>query len=279
MRRYALPKYKVHPGIPTMKRIRKAILGAGMALSDGMQDRPGYVVDRKSFGFIRIRYEDYGKEEQSLSKLLPILSQRFAAVLMAGTGNYRDHAEILVTAKPLQRIEGCISSIRDKKAKSRNLVVAQTMIREDVWQAICQQQFKSWMKEIPQTVEGFRDQARKLWVEYEKELKEPPSLRMLAHKDGLSAITGFLQHQFVVGLKEHFDFMVTRHPSEAERNAFLDTVGELCFIQFILAQTRYQWRPSASCGPQFGEWALHASLLQSFADIALKEVHKESEEE
>lgn len=70
---------------------------------------------------------------------------------------------------------------------------------------------------------------------------------------------------FTVGLATHVSLMAEKGPIDAP---FVETVGEFLGLHNILAMTRYQWRPSDSGGPQFGEWPEHVKVLQALLRVA-----------
>jgi hypothetical protein len=127
---------KLHPGIPTMKRVRRAILKAGMTLSDGNFAK-GYLVDLQRRGFVRVRWGDCEDREGNLVKLQPIFAKRFATMITVGTGNYGGPAEMILAPKPLPAttVPGYDTSFGRDFMPKKPLYVAQAMIREDVWQA------------------------------------------------------------------------------------------------------------------------------------------------
>ena len=77
---------------------------------------------------------------------------------------------------------------------------------------------------------------------------------------------------FTVGLASHFNMIMEKPEKSPE---FFKTVAEFAFIHSLLAQTRYQWHPSTSAGPQFGEWRTHEKLLKCFAAVARNNKNKE----
>ena len=270
-------KLKIHKGIPTAKRVRKIVVDAGFPLSDGASN-PGYMVSLQTRGFVKVRWEGYDNEEAKLLQLQPLLSKRFATMITTGTRSYADRAEMIVAPKPLQGQESYKASFKYRKTfETRNLHVAQAMIREDVWQAILSMKFRSWRKEVPDNIEGFRKEARAFWEELKTIGLEYRVMRIMEFRDK-NIVAAFTKDEFVKGLDTHFELMLQKNPTGQELEDFLDTVAELAFVQNILSQIRYQWRPSDGSGPQGGEWKLHQEFCQKMADVAAAEIQRRKED-
>ena len=62
--------------------------------------------------------------------------------------------------------------------------------------------------------------------------------------------------------------MKSKTLSDAERDAFLDSVAELFFVWRVLRSCRFTWQPVGSNGPQCGEWIAHADLLGALYRLA-----------
>lgn len=86
---------------------------------------------------------------------------------------------------------------------------------------------------------------------------------------------------FTVGWGTHWELAVWKHSngklSDKEREVFLDVVAESCFVYRVMMSARYWWRPSYSCGPQFGEYDRQETLYSEFAKIARKQSKKYKE--
>jgi hypothetical protein len=253
-------KDKTPKGVPTMKRVQRTIVGAGQAVSDaGFQG--GFLVDRKSRGFIRVRAGSCEGELERLKVLRKLLRRKWATFLTVGTGAYAHTTELILGPKPKR-----YGTSFGVKKKVRNLPVAQAMIREDVWLAICGGTFHSW-RGRDFGVQDYREAARDLYRSYHGEgpgiLSDPPHeghpVFHLAH----SELTG-------PGLGYHFHQMMEHHPEGEELERFLDVVGETIFVQNYLASIRFQWQPGHSSGPQFGEWSAHKEYLGALFSIAVK---------
>jgi hypothetical protein len=297
--RKGCPPEKVHPGIPTMKRVRKAIQRAGLPLSDG-GFAEGYMVNLQRRGFIRVRWGAQENDCERLDALRPILADRFAIVITVGTGSYGNRAEMLVAPKPLPTAKNRKEYDKDpekydykvsfgaKRLPHTALPVAQAMIREDVWQAILKLKHKDgWRPETPRGLEGFRKLAREHWVAYAGYLNLDPKSeeyfdKRLFFRDELrqkNVVSAFSKNEAgLLGLEAHLELMAAHNPKGKVLDDFLDTVGEMSFVQYILAQTRYQWNPGNGGGPQIGEWLLQEKFAKAIHMIAAKEAKRHREE-
>ena len=275
----------LHPGIPTVNRVREAILDAGMPLSDGGHI-PGYLVSLyESNRFVRVRWCSYGEDHaEILAKVKTLLSDRFATMITIGTGSYADSAEMTVAPKPLNLKDAYSPYFRDQpEIRREDLRVAQAMIREDVWQALCNLNHKSWNDKIPSDCAGYKSLVREHW---EKQLKAKQAsstlpqgeLWVLARGLDTSLVASILKDKLVYSLGTHFGLMLEKNLTESELTDFLDTVSETLHVQRMLSLLRYQWHPAGPIGPQFGEWPLHQDFARALGVITERVVkHQEDE--
>ena len=275
----------LHPGIPTVNRVREAILDAGMPLSDGGHI-PGYLVSLyESNRFVRVRWCSYGEDHaEILAKVKTLLSDRFATMITIGTGSYADSAEMTVAPKPLNLKDAYSPYFRDQpEIRREDLRVAQAMIREDVWQALCNLNHKSWNDKIPSDCAGYKSLVREHW---EKQLKAKQAsstlpqgeLWVLARELDTSLVASILKDKLVYSLGTHFGLMLEKNLTESELTDFLDTVSETLHVQRMLSLLRYQWHPAGPIGPQFGEWPLHQDFARALGVITERVVkHQEDE--
>jgi hypothetical protein len=274
-------KRKIHPGIPTMQRVRKAIEESGLVLTDEAFSK-GFTVGRMFLGYIRVRSEKYGNEVEELTKLQAVLDQqgRFATVITVGTGMYSSQAELLVLPKPCTDGKGYGASFSPSQGYLGTVSpVAQAMIRNDVWEAICGMTLNSDYRGLPSTAGRFKDLAKDLWdkcLEHERFMRAPVEkdqmsdkyIRSMEFRELLqndNVVASHMKGRAGTGLREHFDLMVGKgldgKLTPEVVTDFLATVGETVFVQMILSNVRYQWEPSSGNGPQFGEWAMHLDYL------------------
>jgi hypothetical protein len=267
-RNRSIPDSRTPEGVPTLKRVRKAM--AECPLSDGGREE-GYSIDLQKRGFVRIRWYDNSNAVEQLTKLLPLFSD-YAAMISAGTGGYARLAQLLLGPKPGNYT--CALGVHSVEF-TRHLKVRQAMIREDVWQALCQLPYDSEDVDTPKTAQGFRALARVFWQEARdvadiKDTRLRQAQQFAFRYSGTGNVVAALTRDglgMARGLGLHFDLMVQRNP-KVHLEEFLDTVGEMAFVHCILSNLRYQWRPSNSSGPQYGEWKLHNAYHLAMAKVA-----------
>jgi hypothetical protein len=255
------PKKTLNYGIPTIKRVRRILKKAGFKVED-QGFKGGYLINKKSFGFIRVRSESNANALTELALIQPVLGERFGVEISSGTGVYSGGPMLVVTPKLDSNPVEPISFEDGRKFRERGnrnkLTVAHAMVREDVWQAL--------LKINPIRVEEFKQLARDM---HEKVQGDPPKSRlMFQHKLEGNLVSAWLAEEFVIGHLSHYLLFLELNPSEEELSQFTDTIAETVFIQNILASTRYQYRPSTSVGPQFGEWGRHVAFLNALAGVA-----------
>ncbi len=275
----------LHPGIPTVNRVRKAILDAGMPLSDG-NHTPGYLVSLYDNNrYVRVRWCSYEDDHaEILAKVQPILSDQFATMITIGTGSYARLAEMSVAPKPLEPKDAYNSYFRDQpETKREDLRVAQAMIREDVWQALCNLTHKSWNDRVPSDCAGYKSLVREHW-EKQLKIKQASStfpqgeLWVLAGELDTSLVASILRDKLVYSLGTHFGLMLEKNLKEPELTDFINTVSETIYVQRMLSLLRYQWHPAGPTGPQCGEWQLHRDFVRSLGVIA-EDIVKRQEDE
>lgn len=301
----------VPKGVPTLKRIEKVIADASLS-SFGGWGKEGYLVDVPQYGTVRIRWhgegEKYGKDAEALALVQPLLDE-YAAVIRAGHGSYAHDAEMLVFVKP-----GTKDYHGSSKEKKKSLLVQQAMIREDVWQALCagsldRSDFPPYKDGAPYTIKDYRVFARDFWdkafknvkaykvheEDLSKALSTDPSKKDLLQSlrevrcslyfvstDRDNPIGGWVGKDaipFTVGVGTNFQLMLEKYlaggVTEEQLNSWLDTVAEFVFVHIAIMPLRYWWRPSFSCGPQYGQWEQHEKAFTAFAGIAQKVVNEQ----
>lgn len=278
----ALPKqHLLHPGIPTASRVRK-LLEANFKVSDG-RFAGGYLVNLVRKGLVRVRWEG-GSGDEEVSRLqvaANLLGEGFSTMVTAGTGAYADSAELLVAPKALPHGQRYHYVLGEKGTK-KHAHVAQTMIREDVWQSLCEIPLVNEYGTKISTVQTFRNAAQEMWDGYQDALGRvkaggsPLSAYLLLDSIARKNPACLPQDIFCLGPMTHFQLMAMRKPIPSQRREFLNTVAELAFIQQVLSRVRYQWRPSDGSGPQFGDWAMHHNVLNRLTEIANKKAAQQA---
>jgi hypothetical protein len=257
-----------------MDRVKEVIEKAGLPLAEGYPS-DGFLVDLYPNQFVRVRW---GGESQifKLSELQAHLGA-FATVVTTGSGLYSDSAEMLVAPKPLPGGEHY--NVMFRKEESRDLRVVQAMIREDVWQALLEMKFQHWSKTIPSDYPSWRKLTGEFWEESKIPTGGPPLWLKNERLSRDNPVASFTKDEFIVGLGTHFELALKENPEGEELERFLDSVAEMAFVQFILMQIRHQWRVGTSCGPQWGNWAMHKEYLEKLAVLAQKGLSDSQEDE
>lgn len=281
-------------GVPTMQRVRKALTKGGLTISPG-GSHEGYLVDKKGLGIIRVRCAGYGVKEpvKQLEKAQACLGE-FATVIKAGTGSYRDAADLMVFCPP------GVDDYSGMKDPDRSLRVQPLMIREDVWQALLATPTENHFDHTPLTI----DDHRKLVVEvYEKCLEHMKkiddliaalpeegredharslgSLRMMLGSDFKHPVAPWLEKDevpFTVGMGTNWRLLVEKKLPVEQVQHVLDAVAEMIHVVKVLMPVRWHWMPSHSIGPQFGEWGAHVKFFETMLDVA-RSIKKEDDEE
>jgi hypothetical protein len=241
------PKKHTPAGVPTRARVQKIITKAGFQLYGDVPKKArltsgGYMVNKRRYGEVRVRFQDFGKEEENLAKLLPHLTE-YATMICAGEGRYANRADLLVRPKP--GTKDYYGGTGREKVKS--LAVELAMVREDVWQALLR--LHTSAKDT--TIEAY-------YRAIDNHLSGSKEDKLFDQVVGSDALP------FVVGQGTHWYLMKKKGPLPRE---FLRSTAEFAYIQGILAMTRYHWRPAYAIGPQFGEWGLHLRLLSTLVNV------------
>lgn len=298
-------------GVPTMYRVQKIAEKVGVPLYTGDWGTKSVVIDSPQGNEIRVRcHGSYGVQDpnkpydatQRINEQLDILNRlkdgldEYAVLLSSGSdacacykipndrnsGTYiLPDCELLIRPKPGTH-DGALSKHQTKKAP---LSVGHAMIREDIWRVMLDSTVEIWdgKRTSQKGIDAFYDSIKK-YVEYLKDEKNSEDFKKwgrlgarMERGENLPGVWLITKEiiPFSVGLSKHFELMMNKAEIPDE---FLKTVAEFAFINCLLAQTRYQWRLSASAGPQFGEWKAHERLLKSFAKVASAKV-KEQEAE
>ena len=266
----AVPK-----GIPTVKRVTTTLLKAGYQVNTGNYGE-GVLVDLRRYGHVRVRTgSDKDKDLVKVEKLF----SRYATVVRAGTGNYADEGELLLC--PKMGTEGYHGG-RSKSTKG--LPVAQMLIREDVWQAICTLRIENawWVdrKEKTISVDDYRTSARFVWDTLTKGGVEDTRYEL---ERGFAGAFEMNPVPFSWGLSSSFKWVARKfrlgEMAEAEVQPFLDTAAEFAFLELYLGTVRHMWRPSYGNGPQFGEWEMHRSFFEQLSKVARENVLKTQREQ
>lgn len=263
--------------VPDFLRIEILLKEKGFAVSDH-DSNEGLLIDDRKDGFVRVRQsraKSIKETERLLSSLVPVLDAAgFVSMVTCGTGNYPNSAELLIGPKPGEnrRVKGFPL---DEGVKKR-CCVAQSMVREDVWQILLAQKVESFVGDL--SMDKFREDAREM-LEKDLDLMEKNRAfedriqtallsidRSSDHKNSVrnsltpgEGISGF-------SLQQSMDLAIKLHTSHDELEAFVDELAEMCFVNAVFSSLHGQWVPSRSGGSN-EQWPLHRQVLKSFASI------------
>ncbi len=290
-------KYKIPLGVPTMKRVTKRLMAAGLPMYMGEFGTETYMVDNKGYGTIRVRFAGTAAETtQSALEAAQAVLGDFATVIRAGTGSYADRANLYVYAKPGVQIS-------DRPEKKEPLQVHHAMIREDVWQELLKMPYTHWSHDAPKKIEDFRAQGMALYEKAQECIKMNKKVVPLLEAEGkaqgkdnirdmgglfletalmrmplLGPLLGQELIPFTVGLATNFRLMCEKELPLKEAQSFVNDASEMAYVFCILSGLRYWWRPSCSAGPQWGPTDPHLKFHQAMGKVATRMVKQEKED-
>lgn len=284
-------------GIPTLACIEKVLKEADLPVTTEYGAK-GFVIDDVTEGFIRVRNGRFEEDQKTkaLEKALKVIQAAgYAGMIMCGTGNYANNAEILVAPKPGTVNENgsqfrlSVAGLNKEHSKSER-AVSQAMIREDVWQILLNMTLKNWDGEC--TYEIVRDQARKalandrerkknLETVTDPEVKALQALRfsLRVEDDKNIFIHGLLPQMGASGFyfRQAYELGQELATSDAELEAFVDDLAEMMFVQLAYSHIHGQWHPMTNSS-QDGNWEAHRAFLSKLAEIKGKWEVDEDEE-
>jgi len=273
-------------GVPTLQSVEKLLVDAKYAIEQGKEG--GYLVDEIGSGEVRVRWGGLGDHTLALYKIMPLLNL-YASMLSAGSGSYSHGAEILLRAKP--DTKGWRGSQR--KQKEKPLRLWQAMIREDVWQALCQLQIKSWDGSKVMGVDYFKARLQKevdnAIAHHKSKQKLRESMERLATtakttkdlelqllvKEAVyqseGAQNGSLIRDpipYTIGPGFHANLLAKKG---AVPDSFVQAWAELCHVEHVLNAITRPWRPEVS-GHQGGEWEIQQQVHSAIGGLIAGEL-------
>lgn len=245
------------PGLPTLQLIEKILLSAGYQVQKN--ERNSYLVDERDSGWVRVRCGYYEDRAEGLEKILPLFND-FAAMITTGTGNYGYGPEIQIF--PKYNPKKTYHLLAEKEEK-QVCYVYQAMILKEVWDAL-----------ISEMADGcYQVTRQKLQKEWDAAIHD-------GHFFGFGRSMVRSSVPFTMGLEEHTELVAAQHAkqpfSEQQISDFLDDAAGLLCLQGPLYNLRYWWRPSFSCGPQYGDLDAQKKFYLAMAEICER---KRAEEE
>ncbi len=221
-----------------------------------------------------------------LDTILPALQAEYAAMITVGTGSYASRGEVQVMPKPMDRGNKHLW-FRSRQRERGPLHVYQAMILDEVWDELVAGKVGiGWDEKVKVGFVEFRDDAQRLWDEATRPAVTDPDglsielsrlerrMKMEEERSPVGAWVAKSPVPGVMGLSEHWR-LATNMGMKARFKAkqvdeFLDDVAGFSLVQSTLPAVRHWWKPSFSCGPQFGEYQKHVNLLRSHTRAAVK---------
>ncbi len=272
-------EYEPPTGQPSLKRIEAVIKNAGLSVDAGY-GADGYVVDEMSTGYMRVRHGRSGRDTKALGAILPLMHEAgYAAMVTVGSGNYANHAEVLVAplppTDPNQHIH-VAGAGREQDDSYGPRPVSQAMVREDVWQILLGMEVGTWER-------SYRvEDLRKLAVQkVEKDLEEKRRLTKMTTQErqdylrnrlGLdidverNTFDSFLSgHEGTSGFtyRQAYRLAKEQAPDPESFKQYVLELAELIFVEWAYATLYGQWHPTSN-GSQEGHWpqqrAFHLQL-------------------
>mgnify|MGYP003403373811 CR=1 FL=1 len=243
----------VRRNFPQLRIVEKYITDNNFDLTD-------YRVDEAEHGRCRVRGAGYDNPTAKLKKLLPILKKEYAAVLTTGSGAYANQTEIQLMPKVTKNLDKEGLNWGRVNSRAKPLHVYQAMIHEEVWKEIMLMKVDSWDEKSKYSFSDFRNRAQQKW-DAEKQSK----LDAIMERNETEYLLAKTAVPFGMGLTEHLDAAKKKRKNfkAAQVDAFLDDVAGFSLLNSINYGIRYWWRPSFSCGPQFGEHKNHVDLFSA----------------
>lgn len=276
-------------GVPTMKRIKKLLLDAKIKLSLG-DYAPGLLVSNGPIGQVRVKDEKSKSDGKLLKKALKVIQDAgYPALITMSKGNYAfGQSEILVCTKP--NIKDFQLYPRDKE---KPLLVNLSMVREDVWNVLCEGEVGVYEKPytlVKKDISFFKDKAFES-VKYMQRNHLSVDQSLEEQIDSLhKSINGILSNSksepdfqflcfhrdpvpFTVATSKHYDLLCKKELTDEQLRPITDLIAEQQFIAYYkLMNIRYYWKPSYSIGPQGGEWEAHRKFHQQMTKVCAKEI-------
>lgn len=264
-------------GLPTLQNVERVLRDAGHLVEN--TDK-GYLVDEREYGWVRVRCGGFGSR-LDLGSILPLLQEKYAAMLTVGTGNYAHGSEIQLMPKPMGRKNPHLSIHRNESEKP--LKVFQGMILTEVWDALLEitdyQQVRKEVQKIWDSYATLQPRFKEIlgegpiYDELREMQEEAKNFTKLCRTWGIRgrglADSGI---PFTMGLAEHLQIAVEQHQKFTSKQIeeFLDDVAGFSCLQRLLYPVRHWWRPSFSCGPQDGFYTEHKKWHEILFKVSAK---------
>lgn len=299
------PKKKTPPGIPTMQRINKLLKSGGMNLAGSGYGDDGFHVSNMTYGKIRVRWNPYENKRENLEKARKVIEKKFPCVITIGDqrSNFSDpNLYVFVHPDTKDYMGG------RKEPKGKPLQVAMAMIREDVWNALCDTPTEYWGPKYTteiHTSSKLRAEARIVYAEAMKQLAAmDETMKQTETEEDSAILRGAAQFNlfglgsssdrnnktmfeeivlkealpYTVGFAHHWKLLCEKRLPMEQVEPILDSIADLIHITRVLMDVRWYWRRSNLGGPQFGEWKQHKVFHEKMAALCDAELAQRKDE-
>ncbi len=260
-----------------------------------------FIVDELRRGEVRVRVGGFQSDFEELLRLNGLarkLRRRFSVML--SPGEYGNPC-LLVHPKPgaLDGEHRFDFHNRHGKKEPKHLHLAQAMVREDVWQSLCDMKSEFWDKNhktVPGNLDLFRKLAREAWDVYRTEyMPIPPVEGEDQTKTILRRYRGMWEH-FGHSTNNPIGYFTGNNPSisgfgmdvswklfaertdltEADVENILDVLAQTVIVNGVIHALGMPWHPSGTLGPQYGEWKKHRQFHAKILRIAKRQIFREA---
>ncbi len=264
------PPLEDRVGIPSLQSVTKIIIGLGFEVitnGDGEAPNMFLVDDEDGSEQIRVRRSGFSEDRRTPNDFTSICkaakSHGYAAMVTQGNDGYMVLIHPGIEAKQVRGF-----NFRSQEATSK---IELAMVREDVWQA---------MLKMPIFYDSYNPKPsypalREAAFRCTKMIKVKGDLPWRYRTEDLEKSFSREDEPNGNGLAAQFEHVVNDYHSELPR--FLDVAAEFQYIREILWATRYEWRPSHSSGPQFGDWSQHAIVMAGLKELVERHAMAEQE--
>lgn len=282
-----MPSESDIPGYPTLTSVTNVLKSADFNVVSPTNDVNAklvtqYLVDELEPGRCRVRVSfEYGnKQKQLLKKVFAVLSKNYAAVITVGSGNYPSQIEIQLMPKVMKRKE-YISWGKTHDCE-KPLEVYQGMIHEEIWNELMLLKLENDYSSDEIEFDNYRNDIQNQWDMLNTlQIKDPHekwlemiNARQREYATHASKLVFSNSIPFYAGLSDHWYAAIECHKnskfSAKQIDEFLDDVAGFSMIDSIMSSTRYWWRPSFACGPQFAQYDDHINLFNAFKRATVK---------
>lgn len=240
----------------------------------------GLIFDEFFPGCIRIRWGRYdGKDDEMLSAVRPVLENVFSIARTAGYGRYASHDQLLAFMSPGKTEQGYSRSFQAPEPEP-NLLVQQAMIRVDVWNALLKVPVTVDWGQRTLNIEEYFNGCRKFLAERveRRRTNDLTAFERFVSRNPPPEQKGawVFKCELQLGLGDHVPLLLDQQ--ELDLDDLVRRAAEFAYVQNVLDQARFVWRPSDTAGPQFAKTALHLAYFEALTGVA-KAIDEKSKRE